>query len=72
VGKLTIFSLDFHKLNYILLVRNRAHAVAISLQLDKDPASIPQPESGLRKRLWWSLICQITWLELTTGTPVFY
>lgn len=45
-----------------------AHAVAISLQLDQDPVSIPQPESGLRKRLWWCLFSQIMLLQLTTGT----
>lgn len=48
-----------------------AHAVAVSLRLDNEPANIPQPERGLRKRLWWCLFSQLTLLEFTTGSAPY-
>lgn len=48
-----------------------AHTVAISLRLDNESVNIPQPERGLRKRLWWCLFSQLTLLEFTTGSPPY-
>lgn len=43
-----------------------AHAIAVAIQLDNEPSDSPQPEKGLRKRLWWSLFSQLIRLDLTT------
>lgn len=43
-----------------------AHAIAVAVQLDNEPSDSPQPERGLRKRLWWSLVSQLIRLDLMT------
>lgn len=41
-----------------------AHTICITIRLDEDTACIPQPERGLRKRLWWSLYSQLNMLAI--------
>lgn len=43
-----------------------AHAIATTDRLDQEPLDLPQPEKGLRKRLWWSLFSQLIQLDLMT------
>lgn len=43
-----------------------AHAIAVAVQLDNEPSDSLQPEKGLRKWLWWSLVSQLIRLDLMT------